>query len=715
MGMDTISSEGFPSQYGLLRIRQTVDDLLSRRSTWQREYLDAVRRAAEAPPEHRAKAVAVPETRVEDKIRPGGIRAGNCDESTSGGIEDWARAHEIQVDAGDKRWISAFGGRSDPELSDVEDTGLGTLLAEDVLAEHRRRVAANDKNWIEVFGSSTDVELSEDEGGGMEDGEKMILHQLADSMGGFFFPATRGVEGRVRSGCRSSLGGDFGTLGTILKKQFASYANSIVALHNGDASNVAVADYAAVADLLSTDLTVGRYLAGQLILNHIGAEIEKGGEAAVTAQGNAVHLLRVYLTCVLGPSHGRRISNIRGFLVQALPPVIKGIYGSRTASLKETRTAAHRAKELVSVLFVRPQNGPKNLSEHAQAGKYAITTPDGKFPKGVKDEIRRNSFFVENPTYISPIFRDDANGSSSTANPLLGRGERRPYAAQVVLVFQLPRGAAAGIFDGGGGKTDPLGDLHRMECFVTASIFYGHGLNNAWDVTKIKKELSSSSQKHKPFVRGGDRPHRGKGSSIGARADQRGHIGNFQEGVSEDTRAKISTWDENTIDHLTEVVNVVFPKLIEEDYLESSYRSSVPPSGARGFAASGAAGSNFLAAQHIEPYTDPEWTMGMTLSEGDRCPMAYNFCFSALDNGRGVIALNYAHTAHIWKGKKFLHGGTVGPSTFTHEEPVIGLGVYQKSRMQAQARKDAAMFPKSFKMAVGRAQRFEVGALRWIV
>ncbi|KAF9504824.1 hypothetical protein BS47DRAFT_1368519 [Hydnum rufescens UP504] len=327
MGMDTILSEGFPSQYGLLHIQQTMGDLLSWYLTWQHKYLDAVQQAVEAPPECRVKPWWC--------LKWGWKTGFNLVEFA------WEIVMKARVGELKTGWISRFGGHSDLELSDVEDMGLGTLLAEDVLAEHRRQIAANDKNWIEVFGSLTGVELSEDEGKGMEDGEKLILHQLADSMGSFFFS-----EGFVADAALH-WGGNFGTLGMILEKQFALYANSIVALHNGDVSNVAVVDYAAVADLLSTDLMVGHYLVGQLILN----------------------------------------------------------------------------------------NGLKNLLEHAQAGKYTITTPGsylfmdeyGKFLKGVKDEIRRNSFFIKNPMYISPIFWDDANGSSSTVNPLLGWGERHIF------------------------------------------------------------------------------------------------------------------------------------------------------------------------------------------------------------------------------------------------------------------------------------------------
>jgi hypothetical protein len=169
------------------------------------------------------------------------------------------------------------------------------------------------------------------------------------------------------------------------------------------------------------------------------------------------------------------------------------------------------------------------------------------------------------------------------------------------------------------------------------------------------------------------------------------------------------------MDGLTQVVSAIFPRLISDDYVRSSYLSSVPPSGERGFAASGAAGMDYLASQHIEPTTDPEWTMGMTLSEGDTCPRSFNMCFSALDDGNGVIALNYAHVAHIWRGKNFLHGGTIGPSSFNHSSKSLGLGVYQKSRMQSQAQKDACTFPKSFEMPIGRAARFNPGALGWII
>ncbi|KAF9520449.1 hypothetical protein BS47DRAFT_1357309 [Hydnum rufescens UP504] len=421
--------------------------------------------------------------------------------TSSASAGDWQGDHDMQVATGNDAWVSVFGGHSDPELSDG-----APAIAMGWKAEHKRHIAANNTNWIRVYGSSSDVEVSDAEetstegaSGRQKSAEELILHELVDKLEeawnwGFIADETAG-----------NWRGPFGALRAILTEQFESDGG-------GDESNAAKEDYEAVVDLLSTDLIVGRYLAGHLLLNV-------------------------------------------GFFVEVLPPAIERIYTRRAAVIKDTKRAARQAKELVSVLFVRPQNGSKDLHEHPCAGN--------------------------------------------------------------------------------------------------------------------------------PYLR------------------------NYQGSVSDDTRAKISAWDENTIDHLAEVVKVAFPKLIEEDYISSSYYSSVPPSGARGFAASGAAGSNFLAAQHIKPYTDPEWTMGMTLSEGDRCPRAYNFCFSALDNGRGVIALNYAYTAHIWRGKAFLHGGTVGPSTFIHKDPVIGLGVYQKTRMQSQARKDAAMFPKTFKIPVG------LMAFRW--
>jgi hypothetical protein len=185
--------------------------------------------------------------------------------------------------------------------------------------------------------------------------------------------------------------------------------------------------------------------------------------------------------------------------------------------------------------------------------------------------------------------------------------------------------------------------------------------------------------------------------------------------VSHETRAEVRVNDELNMDMLNAIIDRVFPCLIEDEYVALSYQSSVPPSGARGFAASGAAGFNYLASQHVEPDDDPVWTMGMTLSSGDVDPRSYNFCFSALDDGKGVIALNYPYTAHIWKGKEFLHGGTVGPSTFNHKDPALGLGIYQKTRLQIFSQRDAASFPQSFEMSIGRSARFEPGALRWVI
>jgi hypothetical protein len=185
--------------------------------------------------------------------------------------------------------------------------------------------------------------------------------------------------------------------------------------------------------------------------------------------------------------------------------------------------------------------------------------------------------------------------------------------------------------------------------------------------------------------------------------------------VSDEEQAYIRVNDEQNMDMLNIMIAQVFPDLIPDEYVALSYHSSVPPSGARGFAASGAAGFNYLSSQHVEPDDDPLWTMGMTLSAGDVDPRSHNFCFSALDDGRGVIALNYPFTPHIWRGKEFIHGGTVGPSTFDHKDPALGLGVYQKTRLQSFSQRDASLFPSSFEMPIGRSARFKPGALRWVI
>jgi hypothetical protein len=93
-------------------------------------------------------------------------------------------------------------------------------------------------------------------------------------------------------------------------------------------------------------------------------------------------MFRAYITCVLGPRRKAYIAELKGFLVHALKDAGSGVahpivaaWKQRTHFFEQAKHAAGRARKLVSVIFVRPQNGPKDIRSHPNVGKYVITTP----------------------------------------------------------------------------------------------------------------------------------------------------------------------------------------------------------------------------------------------------------------------------------------------------------------------------------------------------
>jgi hypothetical protein len=156
------------------------------------------------------------------------------------------------------------------------------------------------------------------------------------------------------------------------------------------------------------------------------------------------------------------------------------------------------------------------------------------------EDMAEKSIFLDRPKYISPIFRDDLIPGKTKADPLTERSERRPYIEQTVLVFQISQDMPPSIWQlyqgslGSEGRKFlsldeiqliPWDTLHTLECFVSASIFFGHAMYDPQDLNQMKTHLAESCIAHTPYKRSHKRPHRGKASSIGERADQRGHIG----------------------------------------------------------------------------------------------------------------------------------------------------------------------------------------------
>ena len=146
-----------------------------------------------------------------------------------------------------------------------------------------------------------------------------------------------------------------------------------------------------------------------------------------------------------------------------------------------------------------------------------------------------------------------------------------------------------------------------------------------------------------------------------------------------------------------------------------AYTCGLPPSGLRGYAAAGAVGKDYLAPQHYEHHTDPLWTMGMCFDKGSADDDSYNIVMGALDNGKGLVGMNHVYSAHIWKGKDILHSGTIGMNTFNHDKATVGIVMYQKRSLLHQAQHDTHVFPSSFHMQVDREERFQPGALKWII
>ncbi|KAF9508716.1 hypothetical protein BS47DRAFT_1365758 [Hydnum rufescens UP504] len=391
---------------------------------------------------------------------------------------DWGHAHEMWVDCRDERWISTSVATSDPELLDPEDTQL-----------------TDEEGVVKICMASCS-----------RNALMGIFAELEEAW----------KQGFIVDETASNWRGHFSALVAILKKQFELS-------HNGSQSSVAMEDYGAVVDLLSTDLTIGHYLAGHLILN--------------------VSISKVFTSVPI---------------VQEVNPEPQGLPG---------RSITAHYQGLIQ--------GADGFTQGHEGGGM------GDFQMGQGKEVWKN---------------DDLKPGSSPMNPSWG-AQRRPYVAQVILVFQAVDGMPAGIF-------------------------------KLW---LFNRGMCRSVRAHRVLA-------------------CRPYPGNFQASVSEDSRASISTWDENTIDHLMEGI---FPKLIEEDYAASSYHGSAPPSGAWGFTASSAAGYNFLAAQHIKPYTNPEWMMGMMLSEGDStgCWAGHDHAELCLHGtyleGQGVFAWGNGWAEHI--------------------------------------------------------------------
>lgn len=189
--------------------------------------------------------------------------------------------------------------------------------------------------------------------------------------------------------------------------------------------------------------------------------MEHEDDRVETARGEAVDLFCAYITCVLGASRETWISELKGFLIGTLKgptPDIKhpitAALASRSNFLTQVRDAAHCGQKSVSEIFVHPQNGPKDIQDHPNAGKYVITTA-GSFAMSLYGILHYGLCDLEQITPI-PVMVNLPNHAISINDPYSSRTplifcpflwpEQSPLASpathsvynpQVVLVSQL--------------------------------------------------------------------------------------------------------------------------------------------------------------------------------------------------------------------------------------------------------------------------------------
>jgi hypothetical protein len=135
--------------------------------------------------------------------------------------------------------------------------------------------------------------------------------------------------------------------------------------------------------------------------------------------------------------------------------------------------------------------------------------------------------------------------------------------------------------------------------------------------------------------------------------------------------ARALVGEELGIDYAANLAGGVLPDLVNDIFLRSA-GAGLPPRGSRAFSISGAATINYIAAQHIEPLTDPLWTIGIclfrsaTLSQND-----FAFGFAGLNGGKGLIikpSRPHRQYSWMWKGAVNAHGGVVSTRTFEAAE-----------------------------------------------
>lgn len=162
---------------------------------------------------------------------------------------------------------------------------------------------------------------------------------------------------------------------------------------------------------------------------------------------------------------------------------------------------------------------------------------------------------------------------------------------------------------------------------------------------------------------------------------------NYVNQLDADKMARTLVGEELGIDYAANVTRGVLPDVMNDIFLRSA-EAGLPPRGSRAFSISGAATMNYIAVQHVEPLTDPIYTVGMNLRRNTSLGRNdFAFGFAGLHNGRGLIikpSRNHRPYIWLWKGAVNAHGGVVSTKTFHGAEDNdtnlshITLALYQK-------------------------------------
>jgi hypothetical protein len=146
---------------------------------------------------------------------------------------------------------------------------------------------------------------------------------------------------------------------------------------------------------------------------------------------------------------------------------------------------------------------------------------------------------------------------------------------------------------------------------------------------------------------------------------------NYVNQVGKGKMSQMLVGEEIAIDYAANLTRGVLPDVIEDIFLRSAI-AGLPPRGTRAFSISGAAAINYIAAQHVEPLTDPLWTVGMCLLRSIALGQKnYAFAFAGLHSGRGLVIKPSSHHrpyTWLWKGAVNAHGGVVSTETFKASE-----------------------------------------------